>query len=85
MEKRKIALITSTNDTDMLEDVVGGIKERLAGTGWDLHVFMCIPAFGLENPENFGNYNIRFSCFSFFFYHGSAQTQFPCSAFVNFK
>lgn len=58
MEKRKIALITSTNDTDMLEDVVGGIKERLAGTGWDLHVFMCIPAFGLENPENFGNYNI---------------------------
>lgn len=58
MEKRKIALLTAAWDTEMLEPVIEGVKERLEGTGWDLHVFMCFPGFGINNPDNFSTYNI---------------------------
>ncbi len=58
MEKRKIALIATSWDGELLMDTVDGIKKRLAGTGTDLYVFMCFPAFGLDSPENFGHFNI---------------------------
>lgn len=58
MGKRKIAMLTASWDGEYLEAMIGGIKERLAGSGMDLYVFMCFPGFGLDSPENFGNYNI---------------------------
>lgn len=58
MEKRKIALIAAFWDGEILEATINGIKARLAGTGMDLHVFLCFPGFGLDSPENFGNFNI---------------------------
>ncbi|MGN1083522.1 MAG: LacI family DNA-binding transcriptional regulator, partial [Lachnospiraceae bacterium] len=58
MEKHKIALLAATWGEEMLKEVICGIRERLAEIGWDLHVFLCFPAFGLDNPESFGNYNI---------------------------
>lgn len=58
MEKRKIALLAAAWDSEILEATVKGVKERLDVIGWDLHVFVCFPAFGMENPENFGNFNI---------------------------
>lgn len=58
MEKRKIALLAATWDCEVLAQTVSGIKERLDEIGWDLHAFVCFPAFGMENPENFGNFNV---------------------------
>lgn len=58
MEKRKIALLAAAWDGDVLDATINGIKERLAVIGWDLHVFMCFPAVGMDNPESFGNFNI---------------------------
>lgn len=58
MEKRKIALIASSWDAELLANTVNGIKKRLAGTGTDVYVFMCFPAFGLDSPEYFANFNI---------------------------
>lgn len=58
MGKRKIALVASAWDGELLESSIKGIKARLAGSGMDLHVFLCLPSFGLNAPENFGNFNI---------------------------
>ena len=58
MKKRKIAMLAASWDGEMMEAAIQGIKARLEGTGMDLHVFMCFPAFGLDSPENFGHYNI---------------------------
>ena len=58
MKKRKIALLAASWDGEVMEATIRGIKARLEGTGMDLHVFMCFPAFGLDSPENFGHYNI---------------------------
>lgn len=58
MGKRKIALLAATWDCEVLAQIVSGVKERLNEIGWDLHVFVCFPTFGIENPENFGNFNI---------------------------
>lgn len=58
MEKHKLALLAAVWDGEFLEAVIDGIRERLAEAGWDLYVFLCFPVFGLDNPENFGNYNI---------------------------
>lgn len=58
MEKHKLALLAAVWDGEILETVIDGIRERLAEMGWDLHVFLCFPVFGLDNPDNFGNYNI---------------------------
>ena len=57
-KKRKIAMLAAAWDCEVLEKVISGVKERLEELEWDLHVFMCFPVFGLENPENFGSYNI---------------------------
>ncbi|MBQ8798029.1 MAG: diguanylate cyclase [Lachnospiraceae bacterium] len=58
MGKRKIALIAATWDGELLEDTISGIKARLNGCGLDLYVFLCFPGFGIDSPENFGNFNI---------------------------
>ena len=58
MGKQKIALIAASGDSELLEATISGIKERLAGSKTDLHVFLCFPSFGLDLPENFGYYNI---------------------------
>lgn len=58
MTRKKIAFLTEAWNTDILEPVIEGIRERLKEKGWDLHVFMCYPAFGLNNPDNFASYNI---------------------------
>lgn len=58
MGKRKIALVAASWDGELLETTIKGIKSRLAGSGMDLHVFLCFPSFGLDSPENFGNFNI---------------------------
>ncbi len=58
MEKKKIALIAAAHDGEMLDVMIGGIKESLAGSGMDLHVFLCFPAFGLDSVDNISNYNI---------------------------
>lgn len=58
MEKHKLALIAAVWDGEVLEAIIEGIRERLAEMGWDLHVFLCFPVFGLDEPDNFGNYNI---------------------------
>jgi len=58
MEKRRIALIATSWDGELLTNTIDGIKKRLVGTGTDLYVFLCFPAFGLESPENIGHYNI---------------------------
>lgn len=58
MKKRKIALLAASWDGEVMEATIRGIKSRMEGTGMDLHVFMCFPAFGLDSPENFGHYNI---------------------------
>lgn len=58
MGKRKIALLAASWDGEYLDAVINGIKERLNGSGVDLYVFLCFPGFGLDSPENFGNYNI---------------------------
>jgi len=56
MGKRKIALIAASWDEE--DALIDGIKERLAGTGMDLYVFLCFPSFGLDSPENIANYNM---------------------------
>lgn len=58
MGKRRIALFAAAWSCEVLEEIVRGVKERLDDIGWDLHVFVCFPVFGMENPENFGGYNI---------------------------
>lgn len=58
MKKRKIAMLAASWDGELMEATIRGIKARLSGTGIDLYIFMCFPAFGLESPENFGHYNI---------------------------
>lgn len=58
MKKRKIAMLAASWDGEAMEATIHGIKARLEGTGMDLHVFMCFPAFGLDSPENFAHYNI---------------------------
>lgn len=68
-KKRKIAMLAAAWDCDTLEKVISGVKERIEELGWDLHVFMCFPVFGMENPENFGNYNI-FSLLNYQDYEG---------------
>lgn len=58
MGKHKIALLAAIWDGEVLRAVIDGIRERLAEKGWDLYVFLCFPIFGLDEPDNFGNYNI---------------------------
>ena len=58
MRKRKIALIAASHDGEVLDAVISGIKERIAGCSMDLYVFLCFPAFGLDAPDNIANYNI---------------------------
>ena len=58
MKKRKIALLAASYDGESLDAVISGIKERLEGSGMDLYVFLCFPAFGLDAPDNIANYNI---------------------------
>lgn len=58
MKKRKIALIAASWDGETLAATINGIKERLAGSGMDLYVFLCFPAFGLESPDNISQFNI---------------------------
>ena len=42
MGKRKIALVAASWDGELLETTIKGIKSRLAGSGMDLHVFLCL-------------------------------------------
>lgn len=58
MKKHKIAFIVSSWDGEMLEDVIRGIQKQLDPLGWDLHVFVSFPAMDINDPDNFGNYNI---------------------------
>lgn len=58
MKKRKIALIAASWDGETLASTINGIKERLDGSGMDLYVFLCFPAFGLDSPDNISQFNI---------------------------
>lgn len=58
MKKRKIALIAASWDGETLAATINGIKERLDGSGMDLYVFLCFPAFGLDSPDNISQFNI---------------------------
>ncbi|MCH5272998.1 MAG: GGDEF domain-containing protein [Lachnospiraceae bacterium] len=58
MKRKKVALLAAVWDGEVLKTVIDGIKERLSEKGWDLHVFLCFPVFGIDSSENFGNYNI---------------------------
>lgn len=58
MKKRKIALIAASWDGETLAATINGIKERLAGSGMDLYVFLCFPAFGIDSPDNISQFNI---------------------------
>ena len=58
MKKRKIALIAAFWDGETLAATINGIKERLAGSGMDLYVFLCFPAFGIDSPDNISQFNI---------------------------
>lgn len=58
MKKRKIALIAAFWDGETLAATINGIKERLDGSGMDLYVFLCFPAFGLDSPDNISQFNI---------------------------
>lgn len=58
MGKKRVALFAASWDTEMLQFMIHGIKSRLEGTGTDLYVFLCFPAFGLDSTENIANYNI---------------------------
>ena len=58
MGKRRIALLAASYDGETLDTIINGIKERLDGSGMDLYVFLCFPAFGLDAPDNIANYNV---------------------------
>lgn len=58
MGKRRIALIAASWDGETLAEMINGMKESLAGTGYDLYVFLCSPAFGLDSWDNISQYNI---------------------------
>lgn len=58
IRKKKIALLVSSWDGELLESVIEGIKGRLNKTGYDVHAFVCFPSMGIKDPDNFGNYNI---------------------------
>lgn len=58
MGKRKIALIAASWDGETLASTINGIKERLAGSGIDLYVYLCFPSFGLDSPDNISQFNI---------------------------
>ena len=57
MKKRKIGLIIATSEGELINATMSGIKARLAGTGIDVYTFLSFPAYGVRDPENFGNYN----------------------------
>jgi len=58
MAKKKIGLIAVAWDGELLEATLRGVKARLAGSGYDLYVFLCFPGNGIDSPDYFGNYNI---------------------------
>ena len=58
MKTHKIALLVSSWDDEILEEVIKGAQKRLDEIGWDLHVFITHPTMRIEDPDNFGNYNI---------------------------
>ena len=57
MKKRKIGLIIATSEGELINSTLSGIKDRLAGTGMDVYTFLSFPAYGIKDPETFGNFN----------------------------